>query len=365
MTSAEQRAADRRYNDALTALDRAVVAVSAQPIVAREDVDRVATALIVFLQQITAFVDTRNRDVAADAGARIDALERSLAPIAELRAQMNIVQRAVQALSRAGTQAPAAAPDGAAPTAAAGGAAPSSDHQYVAFEDQFRGTDAAIAAKLRSYVPVFTASAMSGPVVDLGCGRGELLAALGAAGVRAIGVDANGEMAAIARSRGLEAAEGDALTFLEAAADESLGGVVATQVVEHLEPAYLMRLLATASRKLQPQAPIVLETINAACWLAFFSSYIRDLTHVRPVHPETLQYLVRANGFERVEIRYRAPVSAEVKMKTIDLDPAMRAATDPTAVALAAIAHTVNVNAVILNSLMFTHLDFAVIGYRL
>ena len=54
-----------------------------------------------------------------------------------------------------------------------------------------------------------------------------------------------------------------------------------------------MRLLDAACTKLRPDSPIVLETINPACWLAFFSSYIRDFTHVRPVHPETLQYLLQ------------------------------------------------------------------------
>ena len=93
----------------------------------------------------------------------------------------------------------------------------------------------------------------------------------------------------------------DALGVPAALPDASLGGIIATQVVEHLEPSYLMRLLDAAARKLRPGAPIVLETINPACWLAFFSSYIRDLTHVRPVHPETLQYLLRASGFERVD----------------------------------------------------------------
>ncbi len=62
----------------------------------------------------------------------------------------------------------------------------------------------------------------------------------------------------------------------------------------------------------------MIETINPACWLAFFSSYIRDLTHVRPVHPETLQYLLRANGFERVSLRYSAPVAEQVKMKAVE-----------------------------------------------
>lgn len=358
MTSEERREADRRYNEALTALDRAVVEVGSQPAIDRDGVNRLATALVVFLQQITAFVETKDRELAAATAARIDALERALEPIGELRAQMAVVQRAVQMLTR--TAVPAAGPglpvEGPPPVRG--------DHRYVAFEDEFRGPDAAIADKLRSYVPIFAEAGVQAPVVDLGCGRGELLAALDAAGIRARGVDVNAEMAAIARQRGLDAVHADALTFLDAAPDESLGGIVATQVVEHLEPAYLMRLLDAAARALRPGAPIVIETINAACWLAFFSSYIRDLTHVRPIHPETLQYLLRAHGFERVTLRYGAPVPEQVKMKTIDLQPAVLGAADPASAALAAIARTVNANAVILNSLMFSHLDFAAVGYR-
>ena len=146
--------------------------------------------------------------------------------------------------------------------------------------------------------------------------------------------------------------------------DESLGGIIATQVIEHLEPSYLMRLLDAAAQKLQPGAPIVLETINPACWLAFFSSYIRDFTHVRPVHPETLQYLLSASGFARVEIRYSAPVPDHIKMKTVDLPAAVLASAELPAKAMAQIAHVVNANAVILNNLLFSHLDYAAIGYR-
>ena len=39
-------------------------------------------------------------------------------------------------------------------------------------------------------------------------------------------------------------------------------------------------------------------------------------------------------------------------------------AQDPSSIALARMAHTINANAIILNNLMFTHLDYAVIGYR-
>jgi SAM-dependent methyltransferase len=369
----------------LTALDRAVVSAGAQPANGRDDLLALASTLIVFLQQITAFVESKDREVAARADARMMQIERGLEPIAEVAARLSVLQRTVEAIARGSHQSPVASPQPPVPslqsqssvispeqpatsnppslashaTASFGGQA---DSRYVAFEDQFRGSDAAIAEKLRAYVPIFAGAS---DVVDLGCGRGELLAALAAAGIRARGVDANADMAAIARERGLDATAGDALAFLDAIPDRSLGGIAATQVVEHLEPAYLMRLLDAASRTLRPDAPIVLETINPACWLAFFSSYIRDLTHVRPVHPETLQYLLRANGFERVEIRYSAPVPDHMKMKTADLSAEILASADPIATALAAVAHTINANAVILNNLMFTHLDYAAVGYRI
>lgn len=367
----DRREADARYNDALTALDRAIVAVSEQPALTRADFARVATPLILFLQQITAFVETKDRELLAAADEKIGAVARAVEPLAELRQQMRILQRALEALTRQVT----ARPTGTQPLNDAhhhGEPAPipaasadhKADHKYVAFEDHFRGSDQSIAARLRGYVPLFAAAGRA-PVVDIGCGRGELLAELQASGVVARGVDANAEMAASARAKGLDAVHGDALAFLDTFADASLGGVAAAQVVEHLEPSYLLALLDTAARKLLPGAPIVLETINPACWLAFFSSYIRDFTHVRPVHPETLQYLVRASGFERVEIRYSAPVPDEVKLKTFDLPAPLRSASDPATIAMQGLAHAVNANATILNSLMFTYLDYAVVAYRI
>ena len=90
--------------------------------------------------------------------------------------------------------------------------------------------------------------------------------------------------------------------------DESLGGLFAAQVVEHLTPDYLLAFLNEAQRVLRPGAPIVLETINVACWYAFFQSYIRDITHARPLHPDTLKYLVTASGFADAAVEFRVPV---------------------------------------------------------
>ena len=352
----ERLDADRRYNDALTALDRAVAAVTAQPAADGESLVRVTSALIAFLQQITAFVETKDRALAADAARRVDALSPALEAITEVRMQTGVLQRAIEMLKRSGGGNPQSAIHNPQFTSPA-----SDDYKYVGFEDAFRGSDHAIADKLRAYVPLFAGRTS---VLDIGCGRGELLSAFTAAGVGARGIDTNTGMVAVARERGLDAQQADALAYVATLPDASLDGLIATQVIEHLEPSYLMRLIDAAARALQPGAPIVLETINPACWLAFFSSYIRDLTHVRPVHPETLQYLLRASGFTRVEIRYSAPVPDHMKMKTIDLPAGVLAPSDAEVAALVQIAHTVNANAVILNNLMFTHLDYAAVGYR-
>ncbi|HEY1913154.1 MAG TPA: class I SAM-dependent methyltransferase [Vicinamibacterales bacterium] len=371
-----RRDADRRYNESLTALDAAVIAADGHELT-RADFDRVATALIVFLQQITAFVESKDRQVAGGAGARLDTVDRSLEAVSELRTQVGVLQRTLEALRRSagsqqtagGGQPPAGVgeqstiPSAPPPGPSRDSASPiDEDLKYVGFEDQFRGSDEAIADRLRAYLPIFEGRSN---VLDVGCGRGEFLVALKTAGISARGIDTNAEMVAVARDRGLDTTHTDAVSYLQSLADASLGGLIATQVIEHLEPRYLMKLLDEAAQKLRPGAPIVLETINVACWLAFFSSYMRDFTHVRPVHPETLQYLARASGFERVEIRYSAPVPDTVKMKTVDLPAEVLTSTDPTSTTLARIAHTINANAVVLNNLMFTHLDYAIIGYRI
>src|SRR5205085_3136527 len=87
--------ADRRYNDALTAFDRAIVAAGAQPTIERDDFSRIATALVVFLQQVTAFVDTKDREIHARVGQRIDELAPAIAAAAELRTKVTVLERTV------------------------------------------------------------------------------------------------------------------------------------------------------------------------------------------------------------------------------------------------------------------------------
>jgi O-antigen chain-terminating methyltransferase len=224
-------------------------------------------------------------------------------------------------------------------------------YKYVGFENLFRGSQEAIRARLESYLPFFDGAA---DVLDVGCGRGEFLDLLQARGVSARGLDLNHEMVEVCRGRGLDVTEADAVSYLERQGDGSLGGLFAAQVVEHLQPGYLLRLLELAYYKLRPGAPIVLETLNPACWTAFFDSFIRDITHVWPLHPETLRYLVLASGFSAARIEYRSPVAAQDRLQAV-------AVPEGTA---ADFADTFNANVEKLNARMFTFLDYAIFGSR-
>jgi O-antigen chain-terminating methyltransferase len=220
---------------------------------------------------------------------------------------------------------------------------------YVGFEDQFRGSPEAIRARLFEYLPTFAGTS---DVLDVGCGRGEFLQLLGEHGIHARGIDLNEAMVDVCRDQGLDATAADVLSYLRSLPDRSLGGLFAAQVVEHLQPGYLTHFLDTAFDKLRPGAPIVLETINPACWFAFFESYVRDITHVRPLHPDTLKFLLIATGFQELEIQYRAPYPDHEKLQHV------------AGTALGDSAEALNANVDKLNSLLFTYLDYAAIGRR-
>lgn len=348
-----------------------------------DDVLAFRARLMLYLQQITPFVDTKDRDTGGRAltvnsavnaladdvakrqesmSAREARLEARLAELAaaqdQIRAVAGIAQQAAMAAKRemerllatpnGPTPNSQETPNTQRPTNAERLAVALDSYKYVEFENQFRGSQETIRARLESYLPYF---ANASDVLDVGCGRGEFLDLLKGRGITARGLDLNHEMVEVCRARGLDVAENDAVSYLEGLADRSLGGLFAAQVVEHLRPEYLLRFLELAHHKLRPGSPIVLETLNPACWVAFFESYIRDITHAWPLHPETLRYLVLASGFTSARIVYRSPVPPQDRLQPI---AAPDAAPD--------LVEAFNANVEKLNARMFTFMDYAIVG---
>ena len=210
---------------------------------------------------------------------------------------------------------------------------------YFAFEARMRGATATVRERQRVYVDDFRGHA---PVLDVGCGRGELLGLLREAGIEARGVDADADMVADARGEGLEVEQDDALAYLEALEDGSLGGVFAGQVVEHLPPPALLRLLELAARKLRRGDLFVAETINPLSPLAL-RSYFADLTHAQPLVPETLSLLAQQAGFRDVETRF---LNEPAERLAVPDDPVIAA------------------NVRKLNEILFAPLDYAILARR-
>jgi SAM-dependent methyltransferase len=339
--------------------------------------------LLSYVQQITLYVDTKDRDsgsgalvlnaaisgLSEDAGKRWESMaarelryEARTTAIAsaqeELRAMVSVAHQASLALKREVERlAPPGTPEtpGTPGTPGTDAFTPSLDaYKYVGFEDQFRGSQDAIRERQESYLPYFDGLR---DVLDVGCGRGEFVELLTAHGITARGIDLNHEMAEVCRARGLDVTEADAVGYLSGVEDGSIGAIFAAQVVEHLEPGYLLRFLELAFHKLRPGGRLVLETLNPACWVAFFESYIRDITHVWPLHPDTLKYLVVASGFSRAAIEYRSPVPPQDRLQPL----ARPAGADA---AGADLVETFNANVDKLNARMFTYMDYAIVAQK-
>jgi SAM-dependent methyltransferase len=236
---------------------------------------------------------------------------------------------------------------GNVPVAAAG----PSGFDHFACEVRLRGPSEIVRSKQVQYVDLLAGCA---PVLDLGCGRGELLALLREAGVEGRGVDIDADMVDAACSRGLQVTRGDALHILGDMADGSLGAVAALQFVEHLSAAQLLRLFGLAAAKIRTGGVLLIETINPLSFVALRHFYA-DLTHVQPLVPDTLQALAQQAGFSNIEIRFLNPPSEAEALQRVEL---------PEGAQFAAARRALDANLERLNAVVFGPQDYALIARR-
>jgi cyclopropane fatty-acyl-phospholipid synthase-like methyltransferase len=140
-------------------------------------------------------------------------------------------------------------------------------------------------------------------VLDVGCGRGELLDLLRAAEIPASGVDSDAGMVAHCRAKGHTVELADASDHLERLEDGSLGAIVALQVVEHMPYHSLDRFFDLTRRKLGPGGLFLFETVNPHSIRALKAFWV-DPTHQHPVFPEVALALCRLHGFAAARVAF-------------------------------------------------------------
>lgn len=196
---------------------------------------------------------------------------------------------------------------------------------YFLLAAQHRNT-VQMAERLRDYDDVWAALLQARqadpsralPVLDLGCGRGELVADLRQMGIAAYGLDLDDDALNIGRELGLDLRQEDAAAHLAGLPDGSLAGVVMIQVIEHFAPEALLGLLKLIERKVMRGGVVVAETLNPACVYALSNWFLMDPSHKMPVHPMTARFLLEQAGFHRIEVRYMHPVPDEQRLQPID-----------------------------------------------
>ena len=121
------------------------------------------------------------------------------------------------------------------------GAAARTRAPTAAFEDVFRGPEERVRERQRVYLDLL---ARHEPVLDVGCGRGELLDLLRERGVAARESTPTPGMVERCRAKGHDVELADAQRAIwSSCRQEALGAVFSAQVIEHLPYAELTRFL--------------------------------------------------------------------------------------------------------------------------
>jgi 2-polyprenyl-3-methyl-5-hydroxy-6-metoxy-1,4-benzoquinol methylase len=226
------------------------------------------------------------------------------------------------------------------------------DHQYFRFENRYRGFEAEIKERQEVYLPLFKDS---DNILDIGCGRGEFLTLLKENGKTASGIDLNEDMIHICQKNSLDAKLSDAFAHLKSLEDGSLGGIFAAHVIEHVGNDRLREFVQLCVNKLKSGGTLIYETPNPNSIVVSSTNFYLDLTHINPIHPETIQFVLDNCGIAESEIKFLSPFPEESQLDKIPL-PANQDAHET----VEKINHNINH----LNQILYGFQDYAVIGKK-
>lgn len=179
---------------------------------------------------------------------------------------------------------------------------------YFTFENEFRGAKNLILERQKPYVKYFKNCKN---VLDIGCGRGEFLELLRNNKIKGVGIDIDDDMVAECRKKKLEVYKIDLFDYLLNKKLNSHDGIIALQVVEHLNSRRVQNFVKLCFDKVKNGGYVIFETVNPLCPQAL-SYFWADLTHEKPLVPQVLRHIFKQYGFSQVDIVGRTPVFPNV-----------------------------------------------------
>jgi len=185
------------------------------------------------------------------------------------------------------------------------------DKWYEDLQELHRGSEESLLSVQHSYVHHFNERAkelrLAGPILDLGCGRGEWLSLMSQEGWAVRGVDSSEQAVSEARGKGVDVELGDLVEVLMACPENSLAGATAFQVIEHLPFPRITALMHAAFRALVPGGILLLETPNPENLQVSSYGFWMDPTHRHPIPPPLIMDLSFHVGFRDGSILRQNP----------------------------------------------------------
>jgi 2-polyprenyl-3-methyl-5-hydroxy-6-metoxy-1,4-benzoquinol methylase len=141
----------------------------------------------------------------------------------------------------------------------------------------------------------------TGPVLDIGCGCGQLVRCLLEDGYQAGGIDVSPEQVALAHGSGLEQIQQGDYVELLAQHTGQLGAVTATDLLEHLTKPEVLATFDAVATALTPGGVFVARVPNA---VSPFGGHIRygDFTHETWFTAQSVRQLAAAAGLGPVTV---------------------------------------------------------------
>jgi 2-polyprenyl-3-methyl-5-hydroxy-6-metoxy-1,4-benzoquinol methylase len=144
-------------------------------------------------------------------------------------------------------------------------------------------------------------------VLDVGFGRCEWLGILKEQGIAAYGVDCDEDLVRRALEKGFTAHLGDAIEYLSKLPANSLSGITAFHVVEHLPFDVLKQFLYQCHRTLASGGVLIFETPNPENLVVASHDFWMDPTHIKPIPATVLEFWTKAFGISQIQIVKKSP----------------------------------------------------------